>query len=117
MRYIQDASVDLSNIDNEFHSVRYIDYFTGVCYTKFLCLVEKPRSGAQGQVDAFRSAISSLFFDQPEVKKENILELIKENHCNKIEEYTRELIGNSTEIQELNSDEVFCVADDWNDPF
>ena len=80
LRFLQDGSVDLTQIDNEFHLIRFVAGNTGELKTRFLSLEEKPESGAQGQFKAFKQSLASLFFDVDKINETNILDKMLENH-------------------------------------
>ena len=77
--HFQDASVDLRQRDNEFHGASYVDFKTGKLIHGFTGVVEKPRRGALGQVEAFQQCISRLYPESKQIKPENVWELFRQH--------------------------------------
>ena len=75
----QDASVDLRQRDNEFHGASYVDFKTGKLIHGFTGVVEKPKRGALGQVEAFQQCISGLYPESKQIKLENVWELFRQH--------------------------------------
>ena len=63
-----------------FSSFSYVDYLTGELKVKFLYIAEKEKRGAEGQVVCFSEALASLYPENKEVTKDNIIQSLKENH-------------------------------------
>ena len=83
--HIQNSSVDLRQRDNEFHGASYVDYWTGDLVNGFTGVVEKPKRGAIGQVEAFQQCISRLYPESKQIKPENVWELFRQHRQNHLD--------------------------------
>ena len=79
---MQDGSVDVTQIDNEFHRVRYVDYMTGELKNKFISFEEKVGVGSVGQYDCLKKSIVSLYPNNDKVSVDSIIELLQKQHLN-----------------------------------
>ena len=77
--WMQDGSVDITQIDNEFHRVRYVDFETGELKHAFVSF-EENAGGSAGQLDCLRKSIVSLYPPNTHANVENILQLINAHH-------------------------------------
>ena len=71
--------------DNEFHGALYVDYWTGHLVNGFTGVVEKPKRGAIGQVEAFQQCISRLYPESKQIKPENLRELFRQHRQNHLD--------------------------------
>ena len=76
MRLWPIGSVDITQIDNEFHSVRYVDFETGELKHAFISFEEKRGVGSVGQLECLRKSIISLYPSNVHANVDNILQLI-----------------------------------------
>ena len=76
---IQDGSVDLSQIDNYFHMIRYVTKF-GDLKIAFLSLEEKLLFGAKGQWECLQRSLDSLYPNSRFVEPADIITLIVNKH-------------------------------------
>jgi len=84
--YLQDASVDLKQHDNEFHMACYVDWETGELKNSFCGVVEKHERGAKGQISAFKECLSRLYPDSVKVNPDDIFKMILTSREEKIKE-------------------------------
>ena len=80
MWWLQDGSADITQIDNEFHRVRYVDFETGELKHAFISFEEKLGVGSFGQLECLRKSVVSLYPAEDHANLENILELIQAHH-------------------------------------
>tara|TARA_B100001123_G_scaffold341864_1_gene387732 strand:+ start:71 stop:442 length:372 start_codon:yes stop_codon:yes gene_type:complete len=102
----QDGSVGITQIDNEFHRVRYVDFETGELKHAFISFEEKLGVGNVGQLGCLRKSVVSLYPAKKYANLENILELIQAHHIcpsNEIEDLPQPAENN----QESNLDILF----------
>ena len=79
---MQDGSVDVTQIDNEFHRVRYVDYMTGELKNKFISFEEKVGVGSLDQYDCLKKSIVSLYPNNDKVSVDSMIELLQKQHLN-----------------------------------
>ena len=77
MRLWPIGSVDITQIDNEFHSIRYVDFETGELKHALISFEEKRGVGSVGQLECLWKSIISLYPVSVHVNVENILQLIQ----------------------------------------
>ena len=77
MRLWPIGSVDITQIDNEFHSVRYVDFETGELKHALISFEEKRDVGSVGQLECLWKPIISLYPASVHVNVENILQFIQ----------------------------------------
>ena len=106
----QDGSVDLSNVDNEFHSLRIVTR-EGKLEHKFLSLEEKLLHGSEGQYDCLQRSLASLYPNSGDISAETIIDLIRKKHI-------RELDAEDFQIpEEPKSESVQEMLDIMDRPF
>ena len=71
--------MDITQIDNEFHRVRYVDFETGELKHVFVSF-EENAGGSAGQLDCLRKSIVLLYPPNTHTNVENILQLINAHH-------------------------------------
>ena len=76
--YMQDGSVDVTQINHEFHSVRYIEFETGKLKHAFVSIEEVLGEGSNGQYESLKHSLSSLCGH--EISSANVIEKIQERH-------------------------------------
>ena len=77
---MQDGSVDVTQIDNEFHQVRYVDWESGKLKNAFISFKEKVGVGSQGQYDCLKKSIVSLYPNNDRITVDGIMELLRKQH-------------------------------------
>jgi len=75
--WMQDGSMDLGTIENEFHAVRYVTK-NGELKSGFAGLVEKEEEGAAGQTLCYKQMLVSLIPKSFSVTVENVFNWISE---------------------------------------
>ena len=114
--WMQDGSVDITQIDNEFHRVRYVDFETGELRHAFVSF-EEIAGGSAGQLNCLRESIVSLYPPNTHANVENILQLINAHHHGPMCE---DLPGDSVlENEEVKDDEDIDMDEYFraDDPF
>ena len=77
MRLWPIGSVDITQIDNEFHSVQYVDFETVECQHVLISFEEKRGVQTVGHLECLWKFIISLYPVSVHVNMENILQLIQ----------------------------------------
>lgn len=114
--YLQDASVDLKQHDNEFHGVSYVDFKTGKLCNRFLGVVKKTKRGTVGQIDAFLECCQRLYPESEKVKQDQILSLMKKarGELNKTFVGEDESNGNNLPLKEVGDKPNFNDVVDFD---
>lgn len=99
--FIQDGSVDLTQKDNMFHGVRFVDYQTGELKSAFVSFVPKTTRGADGQLECLKVSLASLFPSNEKFTAENILDEIQKFH--------------SASTSEIDKSAEEMIVDDFDD--
>ena len=107
--WLQDGSVDITQIDNEFHRVRYVDFETGELKHAFISFEEKRGVGSIGQLEYLRKSVVSLYPAEDHNNLENILELIQAHHIPPVSNEMEDLPQPVENNQESDMD-VLCLA-------
>ena len=105
---IQDGSVDLTQIDNYFHMLRYVTK-RGELKTCFLSQEEKLLLGANGQWDCLQRSLVSLYPRSGFVEPSQIIDILKEKHKN--------ITNDSEETDVIETDIMAPAIDRMDAPF
>ena len=78
--WMQDGSADVTQIDNEFHRVRYVDWESGKLKNAFIRFEEKLGVGSREQYHCLKKSIVSLYPNNDRITVDGIMELLRKQH-------------------------------------
>ena len=77
---VQDGLVDLTQINNYFHGIRYVNKYGDLKFA-FLSLEEKQLCGANGQWQCPQESLVSLYPNSGFVTSDNVIEMPLQKHA------------------------------------